>query len=974
MSEPACADGRHGVAGVHHVRVRIALLGPTEVSDDAGTLVAVGPAKQRAVLAQLAREPNRAVPVDRLAEGLWGERVPARYRQNLQVYVSRWRSLLDPGRPAGTPSRIVGHREAYELVSATGEVDVSQFLADAEAGTALLEQGRPEESAATLRTALARWRGQPLVDLADQPFAGEWADELEQRRVDVLERRIDADLARGRSAGLIPELELLVRRHPLRERFWQQLAVAQYREGRQADALDTAANARALLLDELGLDPGPALQRLEEQILRQDPVLLALAPVTVSAPVPVPLTAAVGREQLIGHLVSRLAGGSRLLVLSGPGGVGKTRLALAAGHALVAAGRSVLWVPLADEADATRVDGHIAGAAGWTGPPAGLADELAERRAVLLVDNVEQLPGVSTALRDLLERSGTVQMLVTSRGPVGVPGEEVVDVPPLRSEDDQIQLFTERARAVDPLFEGGAHRADIARACRAVDGLPLGIELLAARSRSHQPGELADALEQGDLTMAAEPRHDGRHGSLANCVRWSMELLPSSDRAVLAALSAFDGTVDRSTVAAVSDDREALDRLVQLSLVRPLETPAGRRFAMLATVRAVAAAHRSDIAASGVWERIARMWVERSQQSDPGGRADEQEAARSEADLPTTIRVVGHLLETGRAAEAATVVLALHHPFVRLDRYADLRRLSEQVLAAGPGPADRVRLAAVAAQGADRLNDPNASALLPEVDDLPTEDHVWRAKVHYIRSTAGAYYDHASRAEADARAGLAEALMTGRPALIASAYGAASFAALRRRDPVAALEFAREQADWVTDDVGRCIQLNDLALAALNAGDEDEAEDALSEAIVIAVRISPRRYLEWTWKLMASVRLRRDQAAEAASLLSAALAEYGPAVDLGWALEACAEMGLATVMAGRRDAGIRILRRANGYALPLGADNALPDRDEPTAVRHGVGVGSYGAPLPAVLPFPDFVTSVRGTASSLAPTRGSVLP
>lgn len=953
------------------VPVRIALLGPTAISDDAGNPVSIGGAKQRAVLAQLAREANRAVPVDRLAEGLWGEQVPERYRQNLQVYVSQWRRMLDPGRPAGTPSRITGHRDAYELVAATTDIDVSQFLAQAEAGRALLEQGRPEEAAATLANSLGQWRAQPLVDLVDQPFAAEWADELEQRRLDVLERRIDADLARGRSAGLIPELDQLARRHPLRERFWEQLALSQYREGRQAEALDTTAKARALLLDELGLDPGPALRMLEEQILRQDPILLALAPVTVSAPLPVPLTAPVGRTEIIDHLLSRVADGARLLVLSGPGGVGKTRLVLAAGHALVAAGRSVIWVPLAEETDAATVRTHIAAAAGWAGPPDRLADELAQRRAVLLIDNVEQLPGLVRPLRELLESSGTLQVLVTSRGTVGVPGEEVVDVPPLTSEDDQVQLFTQRARAVDPLFDDESHRQDIVRACCAVDGLPLGIELLAARSRSHHPSELADALELGDVTLAAEPRSEGRHSSVANSVRWSTKLLVPADQALLSVLSSFDGTVDRGTVAVVSDDPTSLDRLVQVSLVRPLETPAGRRFAMLAIVRAVTAESRTDQLMHDAWDRVAGWWVQRSRRLDPGRRADAREAAGADADLPTTRGVVTHLLGSGRATEAAAVVLALHEPFVRLGRYADLRALADQVRAATDDPADRVRLGAVAAEAADRLNDPSAIALLPEVDDLPAQDHRWRAKVLYIRATVGGFQDAAGRADADSRAGLEEALLSGVPTLVANAYSAASWVALRRGDLDLALEFARDQADWITDDVGRCIQLNDLALAALHAGRDDEAEDALHQAIGIAARVSPRRYLEWSWKLLASVRLRRDEAAEAASLLGAALAEYGPAVDLGWALEACAEIGLAAVLAGRREEGIRLLRRTNGYALPLGADNAVPDRDEPTAARYGVAARSYGSPLPAVLPFPEFVAAARLTASSLmtvAPT------
>ena len=272
----------------------ISLLGPMEVRTDDEHPLDVGGAKQRAVLAQLAREPNVAVSVDRLAEGIWGTEVPPRYRQNLQVYISTLRRVLEPNRPAKAPSRIAGHREAYELVAGPEEIDVSRFLASVKEGREALAAGRPEAAATLLSQGLAEFRGVPLVDLADQPFAGDWLTELIEERTGALEDRIAADLARGRSAELVPELQVLVRDHPERERPWEQLMLALYRSGRQTEALSVFRQAREKLIVEAGIDPGPDLARTADRILHQDPALLVSAPATSeSSAVPVPLTSVI---------------------------------------------------------------------------------------------------------------------------------------------------------------------------------------------------------------------------------------------------------------------------------------------------------------------------------------------------------------------------------------------------------------------------------------------------------------------------------------------------------------------------------------------------------------------------------------------------------------------------------------------------------------------------------------------------------
>src|SRR6478752_4182833 len=376
-----------------------------EVRLDDGAPVDVGGAKQRAVLAQLCRTPNVAVSADRLAEGVWGEQVPPRYRQNLQVYVSTLRRLLEPNRPAMAPSRILSRRDAYELTSADDEIDVRCF----EVG---LRNGR-----------------EALVDLVGQPFAARWITELDRQRTDALAERIRADLALGRSTELLPELSDLVERFPEREAFWEQLMIALYRCGRQTEALEVFRIARERLLEEAGLDPGPALAATAEAILNHDPALLALAPVTSEArSVPVPLTPVIGSADDIATVVALIGAGERLVTMTGPGGVGKTRLALAVALELRAAGREVVWVPL----EQVRTAGEAADSVTRAMSVASQSDAAPGKHAgLLLLDNLEQIPDVGDLVRTLVQATPALQILATSRSLLGVRGERVVPVQPL---------------------------------------------------------------------------------------------------------------------------------------------------------------------------------------------------------------------------------------------------------------------------------------------------------------------------------------------------------------------------------------------------------------------------------------------------------------------------------------------------------------------------------------------------------------
>jgi YVTN family beta-propeller protein len=250
------------------------ILGPLEVRDDEGRPVALGAGRQRALLAALLLRTNEVVSSDRLIDVLWGERPPETAHKALQGYVSQLRKALEPGRPPGDPGSILVTRApGYVLRVEPDQVDALRFARLAAEGRRALERGDPQAAASSLAEALALSRGPPLADLAYETFAQEEAARLEELRLAALEDRIDADLACGRHAPLVGELETLVARQPLRERLRGQLMLALYRSGRQAEALEAYRSARRTLVDELGLEPGEALQRLERAILAHDPSL-----------------------------------------------------------------------------------------------------------------------------------------------------------------------------------------------------------------------------------------------------------------------------------------------------------------------------------------------------------------------------------------------------------------------------------------------------------------------------------------------------------------------------------------------------------------------------------------------------------------------------------------------------------------------------------------------------------------------------
>src|SRR6266516_98411 len=303
-------------------RHEFSLLGPLAANCN-GDPIALGGQKRRALLAALLLEANKVVSRDRLIDALWGEDPPETARNTVQVYVSQLRKLLPKGMLETVPP-------GYRLVVEPEAVDVFEFQRLSQKGQAALAAGDPAGAADTLRTALALWRGAPLADLAWEPFAHVEITRLEELRLAALEDRIDADLALGRHGQLVAELERLVAEQALRERPRAQLMLALYRSGRQADALAVYQRARRTLVDELGIEPGESLRKLERAILAHDPSLSApQARPPSPRRTPTPPHPLLGRERelaALSDLVRRE--GTRLVTLTGIGGIGKTRLAL----------------------------------------------------------------------------------------------------------------------------------------------------------------------------------------------------------------------------------------------------------------------------------------------------------------------------------------------------------------------------------------------------------------------------------------------------------------------------------------------------------------------------------------------------------------------------------------------------------------------------------------------------------------------
>jgi predicted ATPase/DNA-binding SARP family transcriptional activator len=583
----------------------IRLLGPVEVFHDGGPLD-IGGKRQRRLLTLLAVEPGRVVPAERLIEELWAGSPPRGAATTLKVHVSRLRGAL------GSAARIRGSTDGYAFDADADTVDVVRFERGIDEARGLLA-GSPRRASAAAREALRMWRGEPFGEVGGEGVLATHATRLHELRLEALELRIGADLRIGRAAELVGELEALVAEHPYRERLWHHLMLALYRSDRQADALAAYHRARSALAEELGVEPAPELVELEAAILRQE-VPGAVPPDHAGHNLPAEITSFIGRREELAT-IARLLGEARLVTLTGVGGVGKTRLGLEAARAALDRFADGAWfVDLARLSAPDLVPAEVASALdvpedAASTPTDRLVAHLKDREALLVLDNCEHLVEACAALvQRLLASCPAVRVLATSRVALGVAGERVDPVPPLslsvpasadgNPRGDAVALFLDRARAARPGIALDTAAAELVeRICADLDGLPLAIELAAARARSLALPDIAARLSDRFRFLVSWRRvATARHRTLREAMDWSYELLGGDERALLERLAVFAGGFDLEAAAAVSgagDEADVLDRLERLmdaSLVSPRHAEDGpSRYDVLETVRQYAA-------------------------------------------------------------------------------------------------------------------------------------------------------------------------------------------------------------------------------------------------------------------------------------------------------------------------------------------------------------------------------------------------
>ena len=668
--------------------MQIAILGPLEVRSG-DTLVDVAGSRLRHLLIRLALDAGRPVSGAALADAVWGDQPPADEANALQSLVSRLRRALGGAGLVGQSP--IGYRLAVE----PGDVDANRFEQLARAGAEALRSGAQSKAASLLREALALWRGPALADVEDAPFAAATMSRLHDLRLTAIQDRIDADLALGNGAQVVAELDALAAEHPLDERIAGQRMKALTGVGRQAEALADYERVRARLADELGVDPSAELREIHLAVLRGG----AAAP-RDAAPrtnLRAQLTSFVGRDDEVAR-IGKLLDEGRLVTLVGPGGAGKTRLAVEAAAVLVDGVPDGVWfVELASVTDAADVPQTVLGSLGLResylieqptkmtprDATSRLLDGLSDKRAVVVLDNCEHLIDATAELTDqLLARCRALRVVTTSREPLGILGESLIVVPPLGQpapdaapavalEYPAVRLFADRAAAVRPDFRiDDRNVRSVVEIVRRLDGLPLAIELAAARLRSLPIDEIAARLSDRFRLLTGGSRTAlPRHRTLRAVVEWSWDLLTPPERTLVERLAVFPaGATPRSAEAVCADADLPADDVLDLlaSLVdKSLLQESGQtdvRYRMLETIREYGQerlAERDEL--SGIRAAHAAYFAELVKEAEPHLRRPEQLVwiAVLNAERDNVLAALRHLGDQGDAQAALDMAVSI---------------------------------------------------------------------------------------------------------------------------------------------------------------------------------------------------------------------------------------------------------------------------------------------------------------------------
>ncbi|MFF5008605.1 BTAD domain-containing putative transcriptional regulator [Streptomyces phaeochromogenes] len=721
--------------------VRYRILGTTQALRGDGTPVPVGGARLRALLTVLALRPGRTVPAAVLVDEVWGADPPVDAPGALQALVGRLRRALGA-------DAIASAEGGYRLCAAADDIDLHRFERLAGEGVRALADGDPGKAAVVLDDALALWRGPALADLPDRTAeSSRW----EARRLDAHRARLAAALALGQAEQYLPDLTALSDAHPLDEPL-QLLRLRALRDaGRTAEALAGYESVRQLLADRLGTDPGPELRSLHGELLRGETSRNGHRPTSYEQPYeqsyeqppglnppsgtpdrpapfgdlrPAPLgnlrarlTSFVGRHTDLETIRGDL-GSARLVTLLGPGGAGKTRLSQEAAESVAASVPDGVWLAeLAPVDDPEAVPEAVLTAVGaretvlrgagaeemravtdrHDDPLTRLTEHCANRRMLIVLDNCEHVVDAAARLvEQLLERCPGLTVLATSREPLGVPGELLRPVEPL-PEPYALKLLADRGAAARPGFRVEDDAEAAAEICRRLDGLPLAIELAAARLRMLTPRQIADRLDNRFRLLTSGSRTVlPRQQTLRAVVDWSWDLLDADERDVLRRLSVFAGGCDLAAAEAVCGPAalDALGSLVDKSLVvaapSALEgADGGMRYRLLETVAEYAGQRLDESGERPAAERAHLTYYrELARTTDPELRGPGQRAAIEllQVEGENTRAALQHAVAERDEQEALCLVLSLAWYWQIRDLRTAARNWSREIMALGPDP------------------------------------------------------------------------------------------------------------------------------------------------------------------------------------------------------------------------------------------------------------------------------------------------
>ncbi|MEV0298135.1 BTAD domain-containing putative transcriptional regulator [Nocardia sp. NPDC050710] len=684
--------------------MRIALLGPVTAHTDDGAPIDIGGVRLRMLLARLAVEGGRPVSVDGLIDGLWGEEPPAEAAGALQALVSRLRKAL---RGAGSVDFGAG---GYQLSVRPDDVDAYRFEELAGRGRRELAAGKAEAAAGVLAAAAALWHGPALADVLEAPFADLAASRLNDLRAAAAEDRFDAELRCGGHAAVLADLESAAAERPLSERLAALRMRALAASGRQSDALAVYEQMRERLGDELGVDPSAELRETHLALLRGELERPAAQPEPAASRIPLRLTSFIGRERELDRLAALLSE-SRLVTVVGPGGAGKTRLSVEAISRHRAHERGKVWfVPLAGVGDADQLADAVLGAlgpgdlraadgAGSTGPVERITGLLDVGEVILVLDNCEHLVEAAADLADeLLAALPDLRILATTREPLAITGESLIQLGPLPlpeaasaagspvesgaasewlataefaavAASPAVRLFVDRAVGVRADFAlDPANAAAVVEICRRLDGIPLALELAAAKLRSMSVEQVARRLDDRFRLLTTGSRTAlPRQRTLLALVEWSWDLLDEPERVLARRLSIFPGGATLAALETVCADIRlpaddvlyVIGALVEKSVVE-VSADSDPRYRMLETIRAYAYDRYAD-SGDDVAQRFADHYLAVAEANEPLLRTRDQLRALRvfDAEHENLVAALRFALDRAEAARAAEFVAAL---------------------------------------------------------------------------------------------------------------------------------------------------------------------------------------------------------------------------------------------------------------------------------------------------------------------------